>query len=315
MPEKPVVLVTGPLPQPTLDKLAAEFDVRRLWEAPDRAAYLREACQDVRGIATRSMNGADAALIDALPRLEIVATFGVGLDAVDFAAARRRKLRIAHTPGVLTDEVGDFVIGLIFALGRRIVQGDRFVRALSWPKSQFPTSVRIRGKTVGIVGMGSIGRAVAKRATALGLEARYQGPRRKSELTYAYEPNVTALAKAADFLVLCCPLSPQTKGLVDPAVLTALGPSGFLINVARGPVIDTPALIAALRAKTIGGAALDVFDDEPEVPAELLVFDNVVLTPHIAVATEETRNDIGDLMIANLRAHFAGKKDLPSAAL
>jgi hydroxypyruvate reductase len=315
MSDKPAVLVTGLLPQTTLDKLAAEFDLRKLWEAPDRAVYLRDACKEVRGVATRSMVGADAALIDALPKLEIVATFGVGLDAVDFAAARRRKLRIAHTPGVLTDEVGDFVIGLIFALGRRIVQGDRFVRALSWPKSQFPTSVRIRDKTVGIVGMGAIGRAVAKRATALGLKVRYQGPRRKAELTYAYEPDVAALARDSDFLVLCCPLSPETKGLAGAAVLTALGPSGFLINVARGPVVDTPALVAALRAKTIAGAALDVFDDEPDVPPELLVFDNIVLTPHIAVATEETRNDIGDLMIANLRAHFAGKKDLPSAAL
>jgi lactate dehydrogenase-like 2-hydroxyacid dehydrogenase len=316
MTSKPVVLVTGPLPPATIARLAAEFDLRRLWEAPDRAAFLRESCQDVRGVASRSMVGADAALIDALPKLEIVATFGVGLDAVDFDAARRRKLRVAHTPGVLTDEVGDFVIGLIFALGRRIVQGDRFVRALSWPKSEpFPTSTRIRDKTVGIVGMGAIGRSVATRAMALGLQIRYQGPRRKPDLSYAYEPDVTALARDVDFLVVCCPLSPETKGLIGPAVLTALGPSGFLINVARGPVVDTPALVAALRAKTIAGAALDVFDDEPQVPPELLVFDNVVLTPHIAVATEETRGDVGDLMIANLRAHFAGEKDLPSAAL
>jgi hydroxypyruvate reductase len=175
--------------------------------------------------------------------------------------------------------------------------------------------VRIRGRTVGIVGMGAIGRSVAKRATALGMQVRYQGPRRKAELTYAYETDVAALARESDFLVLCCPLSAETKGLVGAAVLTALGPEGFLINVARGPVVDTQALVAALRAKTIAGAALDVFDDEPEVPAELLVFDNVVLTPHIAVTTEETRNDVGDLMVANLRAHFAGKKDLPAAAL
>jgi hydroxypyruvate reductase len=312
---KPVVLVTGPLPPATLDKLAGLFELRKLWEAPDRERFLHEQAHDVRGVATRSMVGADAKLIDALPKLEIVATFGAGLDAVDFDVAQRRGLRVAHTPGVITEEAADFVICLIFALGRRIVQGDRFVRSGQWAKSQFPTSTRVRGKTLGIVGLGSIGRAVAERATKLGLSVRYQGPNRKADVPYEYERDLLALALASDFLVLTCPLNAQTKGSVNAAVLEALGPKGFLINVARGPVVDTPALIAALTAKVIAGAALDVFDDEPQVPAELMTLDNVVLTPHIAVVTDETRADMGDLMIANLEAHFQGKKDLPSAAL
>jgi len=312
---KPVVLVTAPLPPPILAKLAAEFELRKLYEAPDRAAFLRDACADVRGMATRSTFGADAALIDALPKLEIISTFGVGIDTVDFAAARRRGLRVTNTPGVLTDEIADFVIGVMFALARRIVQGDRFVRAGSWPSGVLPNAARVRGKTVGIVGLGSIGRAVAVRAEKLGLRVCYQGPRRKPDVPYAYHADLVALAEAADFLVLCCPLTAETKGLVSDRVLVALGPTGFLINVARGPVVDTPALIRTLKAGGIAGAALDVFDDEPNVPPELTVFDNVVLTPHIAVATEETRTDIGDLMLANLRVHFAGKKELPSAAL
>src|SRR5581483_94290 len=208
----------------------ALFDLRKLWEAPDRERFLREQCGEVRGIATRSMVGADAKLIAALPKLEIVATFGAGLDAVDFDAARRRGLRVAHTPGVITEEAADFVIGLVFALGRRIVEGDRFVRAGQWEKTPFPTSTRVRGKTLGIVGLGSIGRAVATRAAALGLDVRYQGPSRKADVPYAYDRDVLSLARAADFLVLTCPLNAQTKGVVNAAVLEALGPRGYLIN-------------------------------------------------------------------------------------
>ncbi len=307
------VLLTGPLPQYTVDRLEAEFDLRKLWLAVDKAGFLKDACRDVRAVATRSMNGADAALIEALPKLEIISTFGVGLDAVDFDAARRRGIRITNTPGVLTTDVSDFVIGQIFASARRIAEGDHFVRDGRWPKGNLPNATRVRGKTVGVVGFGNIGQAVAARAEALGLRVRYQGPRRKPGVSYPYHADVADLARHCEFLVLCCPLLPETQGLVNAKVLEALGPKGYVINVARGPVVDTAALVAALREKRIAGAALDVFDDEPNVPPELIGLDNVVLTPHIAGGTDETRNEIGDLMMANLKAHFAGTELLTPA--
>jgi hydroxypyruvate reductase len=208
---------------------------------------------------------------------------------------------------VLTEDTADFAIGAIFALARRIVEGDRFIRAGRWGREVLPSSVRVRGKRLGIVGLGRIGLGIARRAEAFAMTIAWHGPRPKPEVPYRYVADIAELARECDFLVLTCPGGSATHHLVDAGILAALGPRGMLVNIARGSVVDEAALLDALRGKTIAGAALDVFADEPAVPEGFHALDNVVLTPHIASTTAETRAAIGDLLFANLEAHFAGK--------
>ena len=304
--EKIDVLMVGPQ-VPALSNLVENaFNVHKLWLAPDQPAFLAAVADKIRGVVTNAPVGADRALIEALPRLEIIASLGVGQDRLDLDCARQHGVIVTTTPGVLDECVADLGLAFILNLARRVCEADRFVRAGRWEQDKFPLATSLGGKTCGILGMGNIGQAVARRAAAFGMSIAYCNRRPNPALPYAYHSDPISLARAADFLVLALPGGPQTHHVVDEKMLAALGPRGYLVNIARGSVVDHTALIAALESGGIAGAALDVFEDEPRVPAALLAFENVVLTPHIASATNETRNAMSELVFANLQAHFAG---------
>lgn len=312
--DKVHVLMAGPQAPALAEAVEREYTVHKLWLAEDRGAFIAENAPLIRGIVTNAPVGAGAALIDALPHLEIIASSGVGLDAIDLQAARRRGVTVTSTPGVLNDCVADTGVMLMLAIARRLGEAERFVRGGQWPGARFPLATSLGGKTCGVMGMGNIGRAVAKRASAFGMTIAYCSPSPKPDLDCAYYADPMALARAADFLVLTLPGGKETFHIVDAALLDALGPTGFLVNIARGSVVDEKALIDALKSGHIAGAALDVFEDEPNVPAELLGFENVVLTPHIASSTHETRKAMSELTFANLQAHFGGRPVLTPVA-
>lgn len=307
---KPDVLIAGPLYQPTLAALDREFTTHKLWLAPDRKAFLAGCADRVRGVATSGFIGADAALIDALPKLEIISCFGVGYDAVDVEAATRRGVIVTNTPGVLNDAVADLTLGLIIAAARRIPLGDRFVREGKWLRQGLPLAQHVTGKRLGIIGLGRIGQAIAKRAAGFDLKIAYHSRRRVEGSPFAHYPRLVDLAANSDFLVAILPGGKETWHIVNEEVMRALGPKGILVNVARGSVVDEAALVRCLQEGALGGAALDVFEDEPRVPEALLAMDNVVLQPHVGSATHETRTAMGQLTVENLIAHFAGKPPL-----
>ena len=307
MTSRPGILIPAPLQDSLLDAIAAAFQPYRLWEADDRDSWLAEIAPQIRGMASNGK--VTAGLIDALPNLEIIANLGVGVDGIDLEAARRRGITVTNTPGVLCDAVADFAIALLLAATRGVVSGDRYVRDHKWtgvPRQPLPLGTGLQGKICGIVGLGGIGRAVAKRAEAFGMQIRYHGPHVKPDVTHKFVPTLLELAGSADVLVLALPGSAETRHLVDKAVLDALGPEGILINVARGSIVDEMALVAALSEGRLGAAGLDVFENEPKVPAPLMGMDNVVLAPHIGSATQETRQAMADLVMENLTAHFSG---------
>jgi len=304
---KPELLVTTPIYPPTLAALEQEFTLHRLWTAPDRGACLRDVAPGVRGMVTTGLVGCSREWMDLLPKLEIIACFGNPHGTVDLARARERGIAVTNTKDAISDTVADLAMGLLFAVMRRICENDRYVRAGKWPEGKPVMGREIGGKTCGIVGLGAIGSRIAARAEVFRMKPCYHGPRRKDGVSYPYFGDLVEMAKATDCLVLACPLTPQTRGLVDRRVLDALGPDGFLVNVARGPVVNREALIAALGDKRIAGAGLDVFWDEPHVPPELLAMENVVLQPHMGSSTEEIRIERGRKLLANLRAHFSGQ--------
>ena len=304
---KPEILVVKPIYQPTLDALERDFTVRRLWTEADPAAYLREACGNVRAVVTRTPIGFSRAEFEALPGLEVVACFGPTYELIDQAAARERNVAITYTPDSTAEPVADLAVGMIIALMRRICEADRFVRSGEWRRKVFDPGRDVHGKTLGIVGFGRIGREIAKRASGFDLSVCYHGPRRKVDAQYPYFEDLEALARKVDCLVVTCPLTAATRNLVNARVLRALGPESFVVNVARGAVVDEQALLAALARREIAGAALDVFSDEPNVPAELLKMDNVVLTPHMGTTTLEVRERRSRQLLADLRAFFAGE--------
>lgn len=247
------------------------------------------------------------ALMDQLPALEIVSIMGVGYDGVDVAAALERRIPVTHTPGVLNDEVADLAIGLMLSAARRIPLADRYVRAGRWAKEgPMPLARKVTGARLGIVGLGRIGQAIASRAEAFDMSIAYTGRTAKAELAYTFYPSAQALAAQVDFLIVITPGGAGTRHLINADVLKALGPEGYLINVARGSVVDEAALVEALQKGVIAGAALDVFEKEPHPLEALWAMDNVVLTPHMASATVQTRHAMADLAVNNLRAHFEG---------
>jgi lactate dehydrogenase-like 2-hydroxyacid dehydrogenase len=261
----------------------------------------------IRGMAATGKVRVDADLMARFSGLEIIANFGVGYDRIDIDAARARGITVTNTPDVLTEELADFALGLLIATVRRLPQADRFVRDGFWSKGAFPLSASLRGRTIGILGLGRIGQAIAERCAAMKLDVIYHSRSPRRHLPYRYVPTALELAEAADVLVVVVPGGADTDGLVDAKMLAALGPQGVLINIARGSVVDQAALIAALRDGTILAAGLDVFLDEPVVPPELLALDNVVLLPHIGSATRTTRNAMAALLVANLRSWFSGE--------
>jgi len=308
------ILSVGPMYPASLEAMEREFTVHRLWQSNDKPALLAQLRDRIRGIQSFGVYGVDAKLIDALPRLEIVANVGVGVDAIDLDAARRRGVIVTNTPDVLNECVADLAMGLTVASLRRISLGDRYVRAGSWLKGAMPYGHKVGGKTMGILGYGRIGKAIAKRAEAFGMRIVYHGRKPQAGVAHKYYASLTEMARDCDVLMVICPGGAETHHIVNAEVLKALGPEGTLINVARGSVVDEPALVKALADGSLGAAALDVFESEPKVPQALLGMDQVVLQPHVGSSTHETREAMGDLAVDNLRAHFSGKPVLTPVA-
>ncbi|HTK36535.1 MAG TPA: 2-hydroxyacid dehydrogenase [Caulobacteraceae bacterium] len=256
---------------------------------------------------TTSVTGLDAAQMAALPDLKLIACNGAGLENIDVAEANRRGVVVRNTPDAVTTDTADFALALIFAISRRLVEGDRFVRAGRWTSARMAPSVRVRGKRLGIVGFGKIGSTVAERAAALGLKVAYNARNAKPGLPYGFVQSVGDLAEESDYLVLACPGGAETRHLVNAEILRRLGPKGYLINISRGSVVDETALLAALRDKTIAGAALDVFENEPAIDPAFFALENVVLTPHLAAVTQETRADIAEHLRSGIAAFLNAK--------
>ncbi|NBQ86026.1 MAG: 2-hydroxyacid dehydrogenase [Betaproteobacteria bacterium] len=258
-------------------------------------------------VAATGESSVPRALIERLDAARIVSVFGVGYDGVDAAAALERGIPVTHTPGVLNDDVADMAMALVLGIARRVAEGDRYVRDGRWPEGPLTLGRKVSGARMGIVGMGRIGQAIAQRAAAFGMTIAYTARSAKPALPHAFVPDATTLAGQSDFLVAITPGGAGTRHLINAGVLAALGPRGFLINVARGSVVDEAALIEALRAGTIAGAGLDVFANEPQVPEALRQLPNVLLSPHTASATAETRQAMADLAFANLHAGVQGQ--------
>jgi hydroxypyruvate reductase len=306
-PDRPAVLAVMTLPPFYLEPLRAAFEVYERLHETDPQAFARVAPR-IRAITGGGESHVPLQLMQRLPALEVVSIMGVGYDRVDVQAALERRIPVTHTPDVLNDEVADLAIGLMLSVARRIPQADRYVREGRWAtQGNMPLAVKMSGKRLGIVGLGRIGTAIARRAEGFGMSIAYTARNARPQSSYAYFPSARELAAHVDFLVVITPGGEGTRHLINAQVLQALGPRGFLINVARGSVVDEAALVAALQQKTIAGAALDVYENEPQVPQALWSLDNVVLTPHMASATRETRQAMADLALANLQAHFAGR--------
>jgi lactate dehydrogenase-like 2-hydroxyacid dehydrogenase len=306
------LLQVSQLPPFVVDRLKKDFTLHDFVNPADPDKLLDEVGPRIRGIVAGGMKGPNANLINRLEKLEIIASMSVGFDATDVVAAQARGVIVTHTPEVLTGDVADLVMTFILMAPRRIGEAERFLRQGKWLGGRMDLGTTVRGKRLGILGLGRIGRAVARRAEVFGLHIAYHDIKPMGDLAYRSYPSLLDLAEASDMLLIACEGGQATRGLIDGAVLNALGPAGFLINAARGTIIDQAAMVAALREGRIAGAALDVFDGEPNVPAELMAMENVVLTPHIASSTHETRRAMGDLVYDNLRAHFDGKPVLTS---
>ena len=315
---KPEVLVMAASPSASvMAQLEQHFHCHHLWrQAPEQQAnWLQGVAGGVRAVLTTGAIGIDAALLAQLPKVEIVAVNGIGTDAVDLAATRQRGVLVTNTPGVLTDDVADLALTLLLSAARRLPALDFYVRTGGWEAGRPLAPTRaLRGKVCGVYGFGRIGQAIAMRAQAFGMEVRYFQPRAIEDVSVPRAESLLALAEASDYLVVAAPATSATRHTVNADVLAALGAQGTLVNIARGSLVDEEALIAALRAHTLGMAALDVFADEPRVPAALRELDNVVLTPHVGSLTVETRHAMGQLVVDNLLAHFAGQSLLTPVA-
>ena len=297
------------------EALARSCTLHRLWEAEDPEAELARIAPLVRGIATGGGHQqVDSAYIRRFPGLEIVASFGVGYDNVDAAYAGAHGIVVTNTPDVLNEEVADTALGLLLATVRQLPQADRYLRAGKWQERAFPLTHTLRGRKLGIVGLGRIGKAIALRAEAFGLEVSYHGRSAQPGAPWLYHPTLVGLAKACDILLVITPGGAATSNLVNAEVLAALGPDGILINVARGSVVDEAALIEALQKGTILSAGLDVFADEPRVPQALIDMEHVVLLPHVGSATHHTRAGMAQLVIDNLEAWSLGRAPLTPVA-
>ena len=305
---KPRILQIGRLMGSLESALANDFDVHLLANEKNSKAFLGRHGAEFVGMATSARFGADEPLMQALPNLKVIGNFGVGFETIDIDAARRRGIRVSNTPDVLTDCVADLAIGLMIDVARGLSAADRFVRRGDWQRGAFPLATRVSGKRLGVLGLGRIGRAIAKRAAGFDMAIGYHNRKPVADVPYRYENTLPDLARWADFLVIAAAGGPSTRRIVSREVLDALGPKGYLINIARGSVVDEPALVEALVGKRIAGAALDVFEDEPNVPAALLALDHVVLLPHIASGTVETRQAMADLVLENLRSFFRDGK-------
>lgn len=307
---KPEILQVGAYPEWDEKPLNELFTVHRYFEEEDKKAFLEKNAANIVGIATRGELGADKALIESLPSLEIISVYGVGYDAVDLDAAREKNIRVTNTPDVLTNDVADFAVAMMLSLSRQVIQGSEWVRSGNWSSTgNLPLNSRVHGKRVGILGLGRIGCEVAKRLVGFGMDVSYSA---NSAKEYASNWNFVAdaveLAKSSDFLFVTLAASAETRHIVSKEVIEAVGSEGMIINVSRAANIDEEALLDALESGSLGFAALDVFEGEPALNPRFLALDNVILQPHQASGTYETRKAMGDLVRENLVAHFDGKE-------
>lgn len=304
---KPDVILTSSVYPPSQAVLEREFTVHKLYEATDRDAFLKPLAGRVQALATAGGGGADAALMDALPKLRMISNFGVGYDNIDVDAADKRGIKVTNTPDVLNDCVADTAMAMTLGVMRKYPQSEVYLRSGYWAtRGGYPFTTSLGGKTMGIVGLGRIGEAIARRAQAHGMKIAYHNRNRKN-VPYPYYADAVSLAKASDVLMIVTPGGAQTRKLVNATVLDALGPEGFLVNIARGSVVDEPVLLDYLLKGRIAGAGLDVFVDEPRMDPAFFSLDNAVLLPHVGSASRETRMAMGMLQVDNLRAFFAGK--------
>lgn len=302
------VLVFGNLLQEKEKQILEEkFKVHYLSKEKDPEAFLQENKERINALVTAYNIKVSSNLINALPNLEVIAQFGAGTDNLPLDIIKSKNIPVSNTPDLLTDDTADIALSLVLSLFRRTVEADMFVRVGKWHNGSFPLSHSPKGKTACIVGLGRIGQAIAKRCEAIGMNIIYHGPREKADQPYRYFPDLKEAAATADLLVLACPGGEDTTHLIDAPILDALGPSGYLVNIARGSVVDQEALLIALRNKSIAGAGLDVYQNEPNVPEALFSMDNVVLLPHIGSGTKETRSEMGSLVIQNLKAFFTNQ--------
>jgi lactate dehydrogenase-like 2-hydroxyacid dehydrogenase len=298
-----LVLQLAPIGPLADDSLAADFKAVRFWELDDSALWLARFGDDVGVVATSVRAGCSAELISRLPHLGAICSWGVGYDTIDVAAAAARGIQVSVTPDVLDDCVADMAWALLLATARRLGAADRYVRDGHWQRlGEFPLSTRVSSKRLGILGLGRIGTAIARRGEGFSMAVAYHGRGPRKDVPYRFEPSLRALAEWSDFLVVACPGGDRTHHLVSSAVLRALGPRGILVNVARGSVVDTRALVDALEGGRLGGAGLDVVEGEPGAPVALRSRDDVVFSPHVGSATFETRQAMEQLVIDNVRA-------------
>ncbi|XP_021298636.1 hydroxyphenylpyruvate reductase-like [Herrania umbratica] len=302
------VLMTCPMFTYLEQELETRFKLIKLWDhSSSKTEFFNNYSSSIKAVVGNTKVGADAKLIDSLPNLEIVASYSVGLDKIDLDKCKQRGIKVTNTPDVLTDDVADLAIGLALAVLRKVCVCDRFVRSGNWISGDFGLATKFSGKSVGIVGLGRIGSEIAKRAEAFQCPISYHSRSKKPNTNYKYYSNIVDLAANCEILVVACALTEETHHIVNRKVIDALGPKGFLINIARGAHVDEPELVSALLEGRLGGAGLDVFENEPEPPEKLFALDNVVLVPHVGSDTEETSKAMADLVISNLEAHFKGE--------
>ncbi|MEE2969998.1 MAG: 2-hydroxyacid dehydrogenase [Pseudomonadota bacterium] len=302
---KPDILILMPLIERWHDELAEEFTIHFVRPGEDWEPVLKTAGDRIRAVVTNGTTGIDDDAIDALPNLEIIASFSAGYEGVDLDAARARNVSVTHGPGVNAASAADHAMGLLLAIQRGIVRRDKGLRNGAWGETRW-LSPTITGKSLGILGLGAVGSEIAKRAAGFDMTIAYHNRRPRAGSSYHYADSPAALAEKSNYLIACCPGDESTRHIIDAEVLRALGPEGYVVNIARGSVVDTVALIAALNIGVIAGAALDVFENEPEIPKGLFEVDNVVLSPHVAGFTPEAFRGGFELVRDNLRAHFTG---------
>jgi lactate dehydrogenase-like 2-hydroxyacid dehydrogenase len=311
---KPELLIASPMMPMIEEQLERHFTVERLYKAADKEKLLADFGPKVKALGATPGGKVDAALMQKLPKLEIIGSFGVGYDSVDAKWAGEHGIVVTNTPDVLNEEVADTALGLLLATIRQLPQADAYLRQGKWLAKPFPLTVTLQDRTVGVVGMGRIGKAIAKRLEAFNAPVVYHSRNKADGVAYKHYPDLKAMARDVDVLIVITPGGPATKHLVNKDVLEALGPNGIVVNVARGSVIDEQALIAALRDKKILSAGLDVFEDEPRVPQALIDMEHVVLLPHVGSASVHCRNLMGQLVVDNLVAWANGKPPLTPVA-